>query len=535
MHKLIFPEKDVSIYKRYTEQNMGLDEIIELKKELSYDGTFSYSRILIKFDLDNIPTSASNYYLNLFTSTAYELPQSYDIYIYAVSQSWVNGTGYPSSNLIKKDGASWNYRARSLEWDTPGGTYISSSVVSCSYNLTYDDIRVDVSDIIRSWISGTYDNNGFLLKLSDSHEEDTSSFDIITFYSTDTHTIYVPYLECTWDDSVYSTSNEMIFVTGSTQITLSGDFQSAVMSSSLTGLFTGLTKDYDYLDSTASVYDQSYYDLSIYDHQGTYFNVQDNNTNISGSLTGSISMSGQFDFSGSITELYVSSSNIYLYQSGSYEITSSYLGTVSGTISGSVNGISSGSLEAVVMATGSITSSGYLYGTIRSGSIKYHYQDELTGSYTGSSEFTSPNTTFDGIVNQYISGNLLQSATIYDDNLKISMKGMKPSYRYNTTVKFRLSVKERYQRKTFHENVQYNLIKYLPETFYYQIQDAYNDRVLIPFSDYTKVSLDGKGHFFNLSLSGFLPERYYRIVFKLDYDETEQFFDDDYIFKVVKR
>ena len=57
---------------------------------------------------------------------------------------------------------------------------------------------------------------------------------------------------------------------------------------------------------------------------------------------------------------------------------------------------------------------------------------------------------------------------------------------------------------------------------------------MIPFSDYTKVSLDETGHYFNVSLSGFMPERFYKMIFKVILDGQTQYFDTDSQFKVVK-
>jgi hypothetical protein len=96
-------------------------------------------------------------------------------------------------------------------------------------------------------------------------------------------------------------------------------------------------------------------------------------------------------------------------------------------------------------------------------------------------------------------------------------------------------VKESYHRKTFFEKIDFNIIKYLPENFFYQIQDAYNGRIMVPFSEYNKVSLGNQGHFFKLNLSGFMPERFYKIVFKVILtDGSELYFDNNFVFKVVK-
>ncbi len=52
---------------------------------------------------------------------------------------------------------------------------------------------------------------------------------------------------------------------------------------------------------------------------------------------------------------------------------------------------------------------------------------------------------------------------------------------------------------------------------------------------YTKLSLDGNSNYFIQYLDGFYPDRAYKILLKLKYDDgQEQVFDDDFEF-IVKR
>ena len=52
MHFFIFSEKDATIYQASGSQNTGLDEILEVRKDISPSGnTVNVSRALIEFDL----------------------------------------------------------------------------------------------------------------------------------------------------------------------------------------------------------------------------------------------------------------------------------------------------------------------------------------------------------------------------------------------------------------------------------------------------------------------------------------------------
>jgi len=60
---------------------------------------------------------------------------------------------------------------------------------------------------------------------------------------------------------------------------------------------------------------------------------------------------------------------------------------------------------------------------------------------------------------------------------------------------------------------------------------------IIPFdTDATQISCDDKGSFFKLRLNTFQPERYYKIVLKVERDggDDVQVFSEGFYFKVVR-
>jgi hypothetical protein len=73
-------------------------------------------------------------------------------------------------------------------------------------NSTYD-IYMNVTDAVKLWNNSTISNNGFILKLSSSLEFNTTSSIRLKYFSADTNTIYPPYLEFKWDDTVYNTGS----------------------------------------------------------------------------------------------------------------------------------------------------------------------------------------------------------------------------------------------------------------------------------------------------------------------------------------
>ena len=118
MNYFIFPDIDTTLYQASGSANTGLDEVLEIRKDMSKSGgNIKVSRILMKFDLSEISSSIVNgtiatdakYYLNLFDAGSENLNVSQSLYAYPVSQSWVEGQGTTEDSPLTLEGASWNY------------------------------------------------------------------------------------------------------------------------------------------------------------------------------------------------------------------------------------------------------------------------------------------------------------------------------------------------------------------------------------------------------------------------------------------
>ena len=240
MHYFEFPTKDTTLYEQSASMNTGLDEILEIRKDMNADGSVIYvSRALLKFDLTYVSKSVSSglitsgsqtkFYLNLWDANSKELNVAQTLYGYPVSQSWENGSGRFNFFPIVEDGASWKWKDNGItktQWNTvsgSGGTWYSGSAgqysLEASQSFTNEpaDLRMDVTGIINNWIySGSnYPNEGFMVKRSGSignvdsnvEEGNTTRYGHFSFFSSDTHTIYPPKLEVVWDDSTWATGS----------------------------------------------------------------------------------------------------------------------------------------------------------------------------------------------------------------------------------------------------------------------------------------------------------------------------------------
>jgi hypothetical protein len=244
MHKFFTSSFDASIYLQQPEQNTGLDGILEVGK-LYYGAGGSDSkdiaRTLIKFDtgsikseITSIGTGSWQAYLVLRSANSQEIPLEYSIYANAVSQSWSMGTGTKFDN-ITSNGVSWKYRNGIDTWqdnvtagtavfttgttgsaNAEGGTWFITGSATQSFNNEPDDVRMNVTNIIHQWISGSLKNNGFIVRHSIDVENDNLDYGVLKFFSKETNTIYEPKLELVWDDSLFSTGS-LSPVTGSAE------------------------------------------------------------------------------------------------------------------------------------------------------------------------------------------------------------------------------------------------------------------------------------------------------------------------------
>ena len=133
-------------------------------------------------------------------------------------------------------------------------------------------------------------------------------------------------------------------------------------------------------------------------------------------------------------------------------------------------------------------------------------------------------------------GSLIPASLTGTGDKYIYMTGLKDSYKEDDKIKFRLKVRERYIQKTFTTSVQDATGSYIPEgSGSYAIKDVATDEFIVPFSDYTKISCDSKSNYFIQWLNGFYPDRVYKIIYKLKFDDgQEEIFDNDFEFKIKR-
>jgi hypothetical protein len=123
------------------------------------------------------------------------------------------------------------------------------------------------------------------------------------------------------------------------------------------------------------------------------------------------------------------------------------------------------------------------------------------------------------------------------DNSTIYIKNLRDSYQEGEIAKLRIGCREKYPTIMYVTSSNYTITKRVPATTYYQIKDEVTEEILVPYHmDGTKVSCDSEGNYILIDMNTFLPERFYRITFKLvNSNSTEvRFIDQNFIFKVIR-
>lgn len=121
------------------------------------------------------------------------------------------------------------------------------------------------------------------------------------------------------------------------------------------------------------------------------------------------------------------------------------------------------------------------------------------------------------------------------DDIIVTFKRLKSRYKLGNKPTIRVYGREKYPLKTYTNQYSYTDVKYLPSTTYYQIRDIVTDEIIVPFSNFTKVSCDANGNYFKLNLTNWEYNRDYYIEIKVDRSGVIEYFKDtDLSFTVEK-
>jgi hypothetical protein len=200
----------------------------------------SISRHLMLFDLDSLRGKIESTEINTGLTVTYKLrmknaiplekvleqtggyrklkkavASSYDLIAFPINKNWDDGRGVDivkEHYLVKQQGdvpitgfSNWNSATLLSDWDEPGifenPTASTTFSVSQHFSSGSEDIDMDITPLVNSWLSGEIENNGLAIAFRRDHELLTSDTRYIaSFFTNKTNFAFKPFLEVSYDN-----------------------------------------------------------------------------------------------------------------------------------------------------------------------------------------------------------------------------------------------------------------------------------------------------------------------------------------------
>ena len=127
------------------------------------------------------------------------------------------------------------------------------------------------------------------------------------------------------------------------------------------------------------------------------------------------------------------------------------------------------------------------------------------------------------------------SSIVNTKQIKLSLDDNQGEFQPSSINRFHVNVSPLYPTRSYQiTSSLFTGINYLPTSSYYAIKDLATNEFVINFdTQYTQISSDSRGNYFDVYMSGLEPERYYKILIKTEIDGSTLILDDDYYFKVI--
>ena len=596
MHYFIFSSKDSYItedspghivqYPDSTDRNYGADEILELKKEFvnSYStSSYNVSRILTQFDYSDVSasivdgsiTSPYKFYLRYYEVEGQtELDKTYSLSSFPLSQSWEEGVGKHFDNPKTKRGVTWTDYDSGSAWVLNGISYANNGK-SVTFDGTDDYVTmgngcniINTDDYsISVWfktsttgIQQTIVSKGNSPRWKLLIEDDNKLFFEHNVGTEESIVSSGTYTDGAWHHVVVTADRSGLIkmYTDGTVESDTEDISSATNTVNDTdepfvvGTYSrNLTKDFNGKIDELSVFNKV---LTPSEISNIY------NSGRPTDLSGESGLVGYWRFENNLTDNSSNSNNGSFVNNATYStdapnsqssqpgiLTESGSRTTTGGGSWYINtgdasqsfANQSGDIEMDVTdmvnyhLNGTIPNYGFI--TKISGSqesdtaplnLKFFSRNTHT-IYTPKLEVRWNDSSFS-------TGSLNALTMSGEVENHIFIKGLQSTYRESEKVRFRIGCRKKYTQKTFTESI-------LTSSFYipsgdglYSLIDVATNTTIVPFSSYTSMSCDSNSMYFDQWLSTFEPGRYYKILFKLKYnDGQEVIIDNDEEFKVI--
>lgn len=203
----------------------------------------SISRHLLYFDLDYLQEKIDSKQINPDLVTSYRLrmkncipgdrvldpeyeynrlnksvASSFDLIAFPVNMFWDEGRGFDleeQKNIVKYKGgnpvlsgySNWLSATSISSWTEPG--VYNNPTASTSYwstqhfSIGNEDLNMDITDMVKNWLSGGSENYGLAVAYSKYFEDnETDNRNISSFFTNKTNTAFKPFIEVQYNQSI---------------------------------------------------------------------------------------------------------------------------------------------------------------------------------------------------------------------------------------------------------------------------------------------------------------------------------------------
>lgn len=245
----IYPSKSNTIASGvYSNYNSGQNAVTDLwygggGTDTALARRNSISRFIMKFDLTELTEKLSTKDINEDLVESYTLKMvnaipgdrilepeyefdrldkrvaaSYDLIAFPINKDWDEGRGYDlfqENYLVKQYGnplatgySNWNSATLVTAWDEPGVYTNPTASTAVTYYSTQhfdvgdENIEMDITDIVRDWLSGGTENNGIGIAYRRDYELlSTDTRYVASFFTEKTNSFNKPYIEVSYNQS----------------------------------------------------------------------------------------------------------------------------------------------------------------------------------------------------------------------------------------------------------------------------------------------------------------------------------------------
>ena len=176
---------------RGTGSNMGYADSLEVfsiygQSSGSNGQTQELSRFLMQFPTAQMAadrtagalgaSGSTSFFLKLYNAqTPFTLPQDFTLVVAPVAKPWNEGTGLDLDNYKDIGNSNWIKPNATSSWTRVGGDYHTVNNYNVTFPQGYENMEVDITNMVERWINGVKTNNGLGIRLTGSQEAYFSS------------------------------------------------------------------------------------------------------------------------------------------------------------------------------------------------------------------------------------------------------------------------------------------------------------------------------------------------------------------------